>query len=376
AYFHLGLSFARQGNAAEALHAFERALALDPEDPRRDWVAHYRSTLQAQVQGNFYVLMIGVNFRGQGAFPGHLRFLRQLLMGKYGVPKETIWGLVNKEATYQGVLTAFAKLRQTVTQSDTVFIYYSGNSLPEHWESCLELSDTSYPFSDEAVNALSARDLHSFIDSLPTNRKTLAGVMPNRRLFNLASNSRRYALLARASLGQQDWNHTFEDGIRTSLFVHSFFQQLSHEKTSVQETTYGEVIAGMQATAKATGLDQTPLFMGDANRLLFSGTSTDLTLFDILERANFAALSSATIRQEYAGLEQLAIVFPQAYHGFGRAFLAKGLCSEALAALQKADAQTVADPSLVLELAMAQLGQDDIQAAVQYLTRYLEKPLP
>ncbi|MCB0189770.1 MAG: tetratricopeptide repeat protein, partial [Caldilineaceae bacterium] len=112
AYFHLGLSFARQGNTADALHAFKGALAVDGEDRRWEWVADYCSTLQAQAKGDFYVLIIGVNFRGKGSFPGHLGFLRRLLMEKYNVPKEKIWGLVNEKATYQGVLAAFAKLRQ------------------------------------------------------------------------------------------------------------------------------------------------------------------------------------------------------------------------------------------------------------------------
>ncbi len=376
AYFHLGLGFARQGNVAKATQAFEQALSLDPDDKRRGWVDHYLATLRAQRGGAFYVLMIGVNFREQGEFPGHLGYLRKLLMTKYGVSKDAIQGLVNENATYQNVLQAFATLRQRVTPADTVLVYYSGNSLPEQWESCLELFDTTYRFSDEAANALSARDLHAFMDSLPTNRKTLAGVMPNRRLFTLARDSNRYALFTRASLEQQDWDHTFDDGVRSSLFVHSFFHQLAQETTNLEETTYSDIIAGIQAEAQTTALDQTPLFMGDPNRLLFSGTGTDLALLDIMEQFNYATLSLDAIRREYHTFQEVNIAFPQAYQSFGNAFLAKRAFPEALTALMKAKKQSRENTLIELELAMVQLGSKDIQSAIDHLTHFLEKPAP
>ncbi|HYU72989.1 MAG TPA: hypothetical protein VEL31_09945 [Ktedonobacteraceae bacterium] len=91
---------------------------------------------------------------------------------------------------------------------------------------------------------------------------------------------------------------------------------------------------------------QTPQFVGNLDRRLFSNIDEYLDAFDFSQRRNYRSLTLKDVQQKYTRYrEKFLSQLPQTHYSFGRAFLEKGSYDEAVDALQRAIAFSEKDYS-------------------------------
>lgn len=379
AKYYEGVALSKRGEYRQACQTLNSLLKRGLIEEKA-WLSRaYIARLSAFEQSNVYILFIGVGFRetDYAVFAKHLQILNKFFEKIPGTTTLHKIELINGNATLSQVLKTFEQLKRDVRPEDTVILYFSGDGAPETSESVLILQDSTRISSHVFEKTITAQVLHELINEMPAVRKTvILETMPNLNLLNLARTSGLYAIFMTASPGQQAYNDFFAD-IQASapLFAHCFFCRL--DKLDNVTITCDEMIALVTVDMHKIRQDQTPLYVGDPNRLLFSGVDSDFALLDIVERRNYATMPVAVIRAKYQEFQQMAIAFSQAHYRFGRAFLEKHAFSEAIVALEQAIQQhSPPDAKIHFALALAHLGAENYGDAVQQLQYYLATTEP
>jgi tetratricopeptide (TPR) repeat protein len=172
-----GIAQAKRGETAQAAECLSSFLKLKPDDSRAPWIQELVRRLSAQAEGQKRALLIGIGRHADAGIStlkgpeNDVQAVQDLLVEKYGWPKNQITPLLDEAATRDGILRELDSLSQAAP-GDTVLIYYSGHATSGDSPTYLVPYDTVQEPSG-LKNTIDAQELHSKVNRIPALSKTL-----------------------------------------------------------------------------------------------------------------------------------------------------------------------------------------------------------
>ncbi len=387
ARLHLGLAYSELGSRDRAAAALEAFARLAPEDERAPWAGEYATWLQKVQTGRRRALLIGINEYEDPAIQDlngcvyDVQFMEELLREQFGFGEDDkIKRLEDKKATRQGILDEFARLAdpKKTTAWDSVIVHFSGHSIPGMSEAYLLGYDAfagsrSAWLQGQVLDSITARELHTLMNRIPTKHKTLIlDTHPNTLFLRLAQEEAEYALMAASSTEVTGELKLERDGKKIAMghFTWALLERL--REVDPREVTYSQIIYPVMDLVQRYKPGQKPLFVGRRERRLFAEADDYATAFHFSQRRNYSAFSAREVSSRYGTVrDQLQGPFPAMHHSFGRAFLEHGHWEEALDALGRCiEERGSLEPELQLALATAQAGAQHYDEALVNFKEY------
>lgn len=378
AYFYLGITHAKQKDHKKAVNAFEKFLKKSNGNENEQWVTKYIDLVRTKRQGTKYALLIGIDeyidklFSKLSGCVNDVQMIKEVLIQRYEFHQQNIVTLINDGATYQSIQSAFEQLNGKVTPNDYVVVHFSGHGFEGDFDKYLVTHNTVTDrdnWRKNVQNSVAAAELHSWINNIPTNHKTLIlDTHPNLQFLELVKKAATYNTFLAALPGQIAYEHYGTPA--AGAFTYFFTQQLG---TAEPDETYGEVITKVVTEVNAMYSSQTPLFIGNSKQILFTVENDYLNFFDFALRKNYATLTKEEIRQEYIRLQNsITVPFPQVHGSFAQAFLEKRDHTYAIKALKTAmKQQGIKTTNAYLKLGLAQAYSQNYDDALINFENYL-----
>jgi tetratricopeptide (TPR) repeat protein len=375
AFFYLGIAQAKRRDYPAVESTFEQFLAHCPEDENNAWVREYIRWLNSNIGGRKYALLIGINkytLQKMSNLEGCLNdvmFMKKILTQQYGFEETNVLTLLDKDATYQGILNALESLSQKVAPADTVVVYYSGHSIPEiyreNWEvkpnedPYLVVNDTTYS-SGYLSCSISSAELHLHMNAIPAvNKMLILDTHPSSRFIEMAEKEGNYTLLLSTDSAEVSYELPLKKegkAVQMGLFTGVLTQLL--EDSNPRTLTYGELLDATIAKIRVLGFDQIPLLIGDREQLIFAREDIYLNIFEFAQRRNYTSIEPESLHKLYIKYQNHEeFKYPLMDYSFGCAFLEKLNYDTAINALQAAVRQRNGNyPEAVLALGKAQFS--------------------
>ncbi len=401
AHFYLGIAHAQHcdyDTAAVRLHSWTTA---NPEHEDAAWVNEYIEWLKSAANnpmGRKRALLIGINeyqslnaVSLRGCVNDVEQLIQPLLLQRFNFAQDDIQILTDSAATRQGILEAFATLKEQSVPGDTILIYYSGHSVPpsaptmgrdEHRDVFWILHDTS-EIDGKLDNGIAALELHDLLMEIPATHKTIIlDTHSNWALIKQAEKEGGYHLLVASDSGEMAYESLTQiDGKEylCGMLSMALYKSLIDLPTT-QTVTYNEWVnlatQITQETSTAAGYDrQTPLFIGERDETIFGRFDPYLFAFDFSQRSHWTEISLSQLIGRYYRIQTfIQALLPRFIETYGLALYAKGAYLLAIAALQEGLEQNQdAHPVILRALAFAQIMTGDFKAALKLLKQHVRQ---
>ncbi len=375
--FLLGRAYARKKDYRAAAPALKTFLREQGRDHRAAWAKEYVNWMAEKAAGKKLALLIGIADYPAASSLAKLKgplndidLMEKILTQKFGFKKEQTVMVLEAAATRSGILKAFENLSQAATLNDTIFVYYSG------WAST---DSALFPYdvvtdSTRRQNIISARELHHLFHALPATHKTIVlDTNPMSKLLALARKEPGYALFTAASPGQMAYENNIFEGKWAGVFTYALVEQL--RKANPKTFTYGQVADSVSKKLQGVSPAQTPVYVGERERLFFTGNGEDyfLGIFDFAERRSYICYTKEFIQARYQWFSRkfAATPYPQALYSFGRALWEKNDYPQAVQALQTALRQRQGNyPEAQFALSLLQARMQNYAEALSGFEKY------
>jgi uncharacterized caspase-like protein len=273
AWLHLGLAqaeLADTGAAAEAMTEFAKRA---PKSPDAGWASDYAAWLNRSRRPVTRALVVGV---GTYELPGvpqlagppnDAALLGDFLHGRLGVAPEHLTILVDSAATKRAIVAALADLAHESRPSDSVVVYFGGHAMPNSAATATYLITHDAP--NGAISGISAKDLHTFIASIPARTRLLLLDTHGNAAFNdLVGRDPALTVVAASAPGEMAYEGMVagrQHGAFTAALVAAW-----NEVPDPHRITYSELAAGITSRI-AQQFPQTPMLLADAHEIVLEG---------------------------------------------------------------------------------------------------------
>ena len=108
----------------------DRAFSVAPVSPAPDTAS---APVEVEIKGTYRALLIGIDdysktpFNNLESAEKDVKAVQKVLKEKYGFQDRNVKLLLNKNASRNGIINAFGKIRDDAKKEDSVFIYYAGH---------------------------------------------------------------------------------------------------------------------------------------------------------------------------------------------------------------------------------------------------------
>ena len=400
ALFHLGLAHAKLGDRESAAKMLDGWCARCPDHVDATWVGAYVAWLRGAPEaraGERWALLIGIDryalpkaFGQQGCVNDVEKLLKPMLIGRCGFQDDHVTLLTNEAATRQRCLDELEGLARRASSGDTVFVHFSGHSVPSSRPDYFGYAGTEAVYLILAdtndtpgylTHGLSADELHQHMQAIPAARKTLIlDTHSSQRLVDLARLDSTYNLIGASDTAEiaYEW-HVPVDGadVPCGMLTGALYQALL--AADANQLTFGQwmtkaIAIAMNASSNPAlfAVPQTPYFEGVPDLPVFGPEDIFLPVFEFSRRRAWPELTVQQLTRQYARLRGLiGAPHPAAHSAFGAAFASKQAYGQAIEALVMAIAQPGGDtPESLLALAHAQLAAGRYADALASLGRH------
>jgi len=342
--YYLGIAYLNQGKTEEAKRHLEAFLSKAPDsdltNAAQELVLCLEATDISHSEGvNRYALLIGIDysnlqdssFKPLRGCVNNIEILDEVLSQKYNFIVEI---LLDMEATYENIITAFRELQDRTTPRDIVVIYYGGYEYAGNWIA----ADTRLDEDGKRLNILSIDEIYDLIHEIPSFHKHLImDTVVSKELegfIQRVEQTRLCSLLFAASLGQYAYQVPIGDSKKIyCYFTYVLVQELwQASEDVVQGCLFERVSNNVQSKIPI----QTPFFLGDLDKpLFFPSLGSLLYTFNFIQRRCYPAFNDHFLLNLKNKISKLFTTgFPDFFYSLGLAYLEKGNNSEALISLE------------------------------------------
>jgi uncharacterized caspase-like protein len=373
ALLYLGLARAKLNDPKAARDAFEQFIAASPSHDCAGWAQQY---LQ-RAPGRKLALLIGINeyqLPRMGLLRGcinDVRLMRQALVARGGFHEDGIVAIVNAGATKHAIERAFETLAERADPTDLVVVHFSGMSRPDGLAERTEPTDTAASIKGaylivhdtlDARSGVSAAELHSWLQAIPSLHKTVVLDTRVSRAFNeLAADSGDYRVLL-ASDSKETSVELDGQVVPCGLFTSILSMQLA--QADPEALTFGDLVDHIRRIAERD-VRQAPVLIGDREDLVFAVPEVHQWAFKFALRRTYPRETAERLRARRRHLPSgLLDAFPALDVSFARAFIEHSAFDDAIEVLEQVAPRPGPHRAEALRLlATAQLASHRLQAA-------------
>ena len=343
-----GIAHAKLGDAPSARASFERFIAASPAHEYAAWARGYLKRPQ-EAPGRRLSLLIGIDQYLEGpaltlrGCVNDVRIMERALFGEQGAAAGEVVTVTDALATKNGIARAFADLAVRAGPADTVFVHYSGHSVPDRMDEDSKVEDTYLLVHDTVDSELgvSAAELHEWLQAIPSQHTTIVlDTHPRRAFMELAEREGDYHVMIASDSAQMAYETRVQiDGelVTAGSFTSALAGQFADSDPAT--LTFGglldgvihrlEGVAGPETPPPADSpidwpesTHQVPVLIGERDDLVFGVSDEHLWAYDFTLRRTYPRESVARLRTLRRHVpSDLAESLPALDVSFGRAFV-------------------------------------------------------
>ena len=399
-----GIAHAKLGDAPSARASFERFIAASPAHEYAAWARSYLKRPQ-EAPGRRLSLLIGIDQYLEGpaltlrGCVNDVRIMERALFGEQGASAGEVVTVTDALATKNGIARAFADLADRAGPADTVFVHYSGHSVPDRMDEDSKVEDTYLLVHDtvDSESGVSAAELHEWLQAIPSQHTTIVlDTHPRRAFMELAEREGDYHVMIASDSAQMAYETRVQiDGelVTAGSFTSALAGQFADSDPAT--LTFGslldgvihrlEGVAGPEASPPPNSpidwpesTHQVPVLIGERDDLVFGVSDEHLWAYDFSLRRTYPRESVARLRTLRRHVpSDLAESLPALDVSFGRAFIEHHGYDEAIDTLDSVVDRAGPRAAEVLRLlAAARLGAHrlvDAAPALEALATRVER---
>ena len=272
-WLHLGLAHAKLADTTAAAAALTEFATRAPGSPDAAWATDYATWLAGARGGVTRALVIAVGTYAAAGIPplmgppNDAALLADFLRDRLGVADEHLTVLVDSAATRDGMVDALMRLAHESGPSDCIVVYFGGHAMPD--SAADETYLIAHDAANDAINGISANDLHGLVSSIPARARLLVlDTHGSAALSALFGRDPATAVLAASGPGEMAYEGTVAGrahGALTAALVGAW-----GEAPDPRHITFSELKA---ATTRRLSqqFDQTPMLLADADEIVLEG---------------------------------------------------------------------------------------------------------